>query len=228
MNNKILVAVSISAICFLSSCLTGLHNLVSYKNVATDDRLIGNWQYVDLVVNAEAVPQSRLFKEAASTAVKGEVKKSPYDSKEDSMLYSKSYILEFTRNDHIYYMACCLTRIGSGLYADFEPLVAKRVGKPATEDITDLFNEQGYLTCHSIAKVIVGDNRLEFRLLNSDFIQNQLNNGTIAIKYEHDELFGTTLITASPGELRQFLSKYGDDERLYSSKNTITLNKILE
>ena len=38
--------------------------------------------------------------------------------------------------------------------------------------------------------------------------------------------FATTVITASSDELRQFLSKYGNDERLYSSKNTITLKKI--
>jgi len=53
-----------------------------------------------------------------------------------------------------------------------------------------------------------------------------LNNGTAAVRYEKDDLFATTLITASSDELRQFLTRYGNDERLYSSKNTVTLKKI--
>ena len=50
--------------------------------------------------------------------VNGEEKKSAYDSKEDSLLYSRSYIIDFTKNNYRYYMVCCLTRIGDDLYAD--------------------------------------------------------------------------------------------------------------
>ena len=83
-----------------------------------------------------------------------------------------------------------------------------------------------YTTTHSIAKLIFRGSELELRILNGDFIKEQLSNGTAAVRYEKDDLFATTLITASSDELRQFLTKYGNDERLYSSKNTITLKKI--
>ena len=123
-------------------------------------------------------------------------------------------------------MVCCLTRIGDDLYADIEPLTAEPVNKTTSSDIDDLFNGGSYTTTHSIAKLIFRGNELELRILNGDFIKEQLDNGTAAVKYEKDDLFSTTVITSSPDELRQFLSKYGNDERLYSSKNTITLKKI--
>ena len=123
-------------------------------------------------------------------------------------------------------MVCCLARIGDDLYADMEPITAEPANKPAASDIDDLFSGGKYITTHSIAKLIFRGNELELRILNGDFIKEQLNNGTAAVKYEKDDLFSTTVVTSSSDELRQFLTKYGNDERLYSSKNTITLNKI--
>ncbi len=123
-------------------------------------------------------------------------------------------------------MACCLTRIGDDLYADMQPLSAESVNKSTTSDIDDLFSGGSYTSTHSIAKLIFRRGELELRVLNDDFIKEQLSNGNAAVRYEKDDLFATTLITASSDELRQFLSKYGNDERLYSSKNTITLKKI--
>ena len=123
-------------------------------------------------------------------------------------------------------MACCLTRIGDDLYADMEPLTAEPVNKTTDSDIDNLFNGGSYTTTHSIAKLIFRGSELELRILNGDFIKERLNNGTAAVRYEKDDLFATTLITASSDELRQFLTRYGNDERLYSSKNTVTLKKI--
>jgi hypothetical protein len=100
------------------------------------------------------------------------------------------------------------------------------VNKTTANDIDNLFNGGSYTTTHSIAKLIFRGSELELRMLNGDFIREQLNNGTAAVNYEKDDLFSTTVITSSSDELRQFLTKYGNDERLYSSKNTVTLKKI--
>jgi hypothetical protein len=120
-------------------------------------------------------------------------------------------------------MACCLIRINGDLYADIQAVSSEPLNKSTTNA---LFSSGSYLNSHTIAKIILHDNEMEMRFLNGDFISNQLNNGSIAIKYEKDDLFNLMLITASPDELQQFISKYGKDERLYSSKNTITLKKI--
>jgi hypothetical protein len=210
----------------LSSCLTSLHNLATYKTVISDNRITGDWRHDDMTMNIETIPTSSFFKKLTSAKVNGEEKKSVYDSKEDSLLYSISYIIDFTKNNYRYYMACCLTRIGDDLYADMEPLSAESVNKSTTSDSDDLFSGGSYTSTHSIAKLIFRSGELELRILNDDFIKKQLSNGNAAVRYEKDDLFATTLITASSDELRQFLSKYGNDERLYSSKNTITLKKI--
>jgi hypothetical protein len=226
MNKKFFLVASVAAMIFLSSCLTSLHNLVTYATVISDNRIAGNWQHDNMTIKIETVPTSSFLKNITSSKVNGEEKKSNYDSKEDSLLYSRSYIIDFTKNNYRYYMVCCLTRIGQDLYADMEPITAEPVNKPIPSDIDDLFNGGKYITTHSIAKVVFRGNELELRILNGDFIKEQLNNGAAAVRYEKDVLFSTTVITSSSGELRQFLTRYGNDERLYSSKNTITLKKI--
>ena len=226
MKKKLFLATSLVAMVLLNSCLTSLHNLVTYISVVRDNRITGSWQHDDMTMKIETVPTSSFLKKLTAAKVNGEEKKSAYDSKEDSLLYSRSYIIDFTKNNYRYYMACCLTRIGDDLYADMEPLTAEPVNKTTDSDIDNLFNGGSYTTTHSIAKLIFRGSELELRILNGDFIKERLNNGTAAVRYEKDDLFATTLITASSGELRQFLTKYGNDERLYSSKNTLTLKKI--
>jgi hypothetical protein len=226
MNKKFFLAGSLVAMTSLSSCLTNLHNLVTYTNVVSDNRITGNWQHDDMTIKIETVPTSYFFQNMTSAKINGEEKKSIYDSKEDSLLYSGSYIIDFTKNNYRYYMVCCLTRIGQDLYADMEPITAEPLNKPTASDIDNMFNGGNYTTTHSIAKLIFRGNELELRILNGDFIKEQLNNGTAAVKYEKDDLFSTAVITSSSDELRRFLTKYGNDERLYSSKNTITLKKI--
>ena len=226
MNKKLFLVASLGIMAVLSSCLTNLHNLVTYTTVVSDNRITGNWQHDDMTMKIETVPTSSFFKNLMSARVNAGEKKSAYDSKEDSLLYSISYIIDFTKDDYRYYMVCCLTRIGDDLYADMEPLIAEPTNKPTASDVDDMFNGGSYTTTHSIAKLIFRGRELELRILNGDFIKEQLNSGTAAVKYEKDDLFSTTVITSSPDELRQFLTKYGNDERLYSSKNTITLKKI--
>jgi len=226
MKKKLFLATSLVALVLLNSCLTSLHNLVTYTSVVRDNRITGSWQHDDMTMKIETVPTSSFLKKLTAAKVNGEEKKSAYDSKEDSLLYSRSYIIDFTKNNYRYYMACCLTRIGDDLYADMEPLTAEPVNKTTASDIDNLFNGGSYTTTHSIAKLILRRSELELRILNGDFIKERLNNGTAAVRYEKDDLFATTLITASSDELRQFLTRYGNDERLYSSKNTVTLKKI--
>ena len=226
MNKKIFQATAITSLIFLSSCITSLQRLVTYTTVTADNRITGNWQYEDLPVKIESIPGSLFFKNiTASISASGEVK-SAYDSKEDSMLYSKSYVIDFTKNDYHYYMTCSLIKLGNELFADVEPIDAKPLNNPAAKDMDDLFQGGSYIPSHSIAKVVFRGNQMEFRFLNSGFIGDQLKNGRIAIKYEKDDLFQTSLITSSSKDLQQFLSKYGNDERLYSKENTVTLKKI--
>src|SRR6476660_3907406 len=104
MNQKFFLAASLATMAFLSSCLTSLHNLVKYTTVVSDNRITGNWQHDDMTMQIETVPSSYFFKNVISAKVNGEEKKSIYDSREDSLLYSGSYIIDFTKNNYRYYM----------------------------------------------------------------------------------------------------------------------------
>ena len=50
MNQKFFLVASLLAMVFLSSCLTSLHNLVTYTTVVSDNRITGNWQHDDLTM----------------------------------------------------------------------------------------------------------------------------------------------------------------------------------
>lgn len=226
MNKKISLAAALTALLFLSSCLTSLQRLVTYTTVTTDNRITGNWQYEDLQVKVESIPGSHFFQGIMASIPPRDEKKSIYDSKEDSMLYSKSYVLDFAKNGYRYYIICSLIKLGDDIFADIEPIDVKPLNNPAAKDVDDLFRGGSYISSHSIAKVIFQGNQTEFRFLNSDFILDQLKNGRVGIKYEKDDLFQTSLITSSSKDLQQFLVKYGNDERLYSKENTVILKKI--
>jgi len=226
MNKKLFLAASAMILTFFSSCLTSLNRLVTYSTVNTDNRITGNWQFEDLQIKIESIPVSDFYKDiVASIKAKGEIK-SAFDGKEDSILYSNSYVAEFIRNGYRYYMICSLVKLGNDLFANIEPVGASQVNKPTGNDSDELFSGGSYITSNSVAKLVFNGNEMEFRFIDPGFIREQLKKGTLAIKYEKDDLFETDIITASSLDLQHFLVKYGKEERLYNKENTATLKKI--
>lgn len=227
MNKKLFLAAAITALVLLSSCLTSLHRLATHTTVTSDRRITGSWQYDQLQVKVESFPESRLYKDIVARNVNKDGGKTGYDNKEDSLLYSKAYVIDFISEGHQYYMICCLVRLGNNIFADIEPAFAMPVNKLSEKDMVELFYGGSYIPSHSIAKVVFRNNEMEFRFLDGSFISQQLENGRVAISHEKDELFNTSLITASSADLQSFITKYGSDERLYSRENTVILKKIL-
>jgi hypothetical protein len=70
---------------------------------------------------------------------------------------------------------------------------------------------------------IINNNQLNLHFLSGEFIKEQINKGNIRINHESDNLFENLLITASTEQLHQFLKKYGNDQRLFSKENSVTL-----
>ena len=78
----------------------------------------------------------------------------------------------------------------------------------------------------SIAKLNwKNENTLVLSFLNGDYIKKIILNGKAQIKYEYDPLFETFVITATPGNLEQFLGKYGNNDSLFRGGNTIILTR---
>ena len=226
MNKKLFLFVSITMVVFLSSCLTSLNRLVTYYTVSTDYRITGAWQMKNLQINIEAIPTSNFFKELVTSIKTKEEKKSVFDSKEDSILYSNSYVVDFVKNGYQYFMICSLIKLGNNLFANLEPVDAKPVNVPDEKMMEDLLGGGSFKASSTIARVVFNSNEVEFQFIDPVYVRSQLANGRVAIKYEKDNLFNTDLITASSAELQVFLTKYGSDQRLYNKENSVTLKKI--
>ncbi|MES1218857.1 MAG: hypothetical protein ABUT20_25350 [Bacteroidota bacterium] len=215
----------IALVISFSSCITSLNQIVTYDKVTTENRITGKWQQNDnSIYTVEELMKSSFYKSITTATVDNHEKNTGFDSKEDSLLYSKSYVLSFTKSGYNYIMIASLMRMNNELYADFLPASATPAFQAAPAKSEELYS--GYQASHTVAKIIFHDSSLEIKFLNGNFIRSQMSKGSIAVKYEYDSLFNTSLITASPAELQQFLMKYGKDERLYSTENTINLKKI--
>ena len=229
MNKNLFLIIALTVLVLLSSCITSLHRLTTYTTVTSEPKITGNWQYRELQVKIESLPTSVFYKTIMTADTSKLLGKKPiFDSPEDSLLYTRSYVVGFIKNDYQFYMICSLVRLGNVLYADLEPVevtsLKSEAGKDKDED--GLFSGGSYITSHSIAKLLISGNEIQFRFLDGGFINDQLNSGRLAIKYEKDDLFETDLITASSKDLQHFLVKYGKEERLYNKENTVTLKKI--
>jgi hypothetical protein len=217
---KILIAAFFSVA--LSACITTLHPLVTYDKVIADERFIGKWKNDDREFNIQQFYKSNLFKKY-KTEIKEEIGKKEKTEKttEDSVLYSKSYVVEYIKDGIQYDMLGNLIRLNGQLFINFTPIDSRPINDTSRDSSLDPGSS---LSTYTIAKVqILNSNTLQIDFINGGFIYNQVKTGHLKIKNERDDLYDTFLITASTQELRQFLEKYGNDSRLYNKENSVTL-----
>jgi hypothetical protein len=219
--------------CFILpvSCLTTLGPLVISKNVITEDRITGIWQYDKGTVEIHRMDDKsikdddnnfELYRDAID-----QLRISPQVNAGkdfvDSNFYKKNYMISFEKNGVGYNMRGALTRIHNDLFIELSPILANDPENLAGSGYDFIYN---YLPTFTIAKLIIkGNQSLDIQFLNGDFIKEQIEAGNMLIKHEKDRLFDTFLITASSNELSQFFEKYGTNDRLFSPKNSITLNR---
>jgi hypothetical protein len=94
--------------------------------------------------------------------------------------------------------------------------------------INDTFVGSHLFNVNTFSKIELTDNELIMEPFASSWIKDQILNNRVRIKHEtvtndHDES-SEILITASTSELKQFVSKYGDEEDAY--EDPITLNRV--
>ena len=221
----------LSVLLFLSSCITSVNPLVTSQNIVATDDVIGKWQSKDYDVTIEKLQGSDIDqyveRETAKERAPGDrIKKMPAAERK---IFLNTYLARFRKNGFLHLMGLKFTRINNELYAQVEAVAAL---KTTADRISELDsnelennNEPISQSAYSFAKVSFSNKDLQLQFLNTDYIETLLAKGVIAIKYEDDALFGTKVITASPEELRKFISKYGQDLRLFSEENTILLHK---
>lgn len=201
-----------------TSCITSVHRLVTSDKAVSLEDIKGTWVYDGISIKAEQLLNSELLREIKKIAGKDD---DPLKgiSKEDSLINLKSYAFSYSKYGTRHYMAGSLIKLNGELYMDLLPVLAIN---SKTDDLLSADVKESY----TYAKVnFLNKTTLQLKFLDPGFIESQLKQQRIAIKYEKDDLFDTFVITASTKELQLFLEKYGKDERLYSKETTITLNK---
>jgi hypothetical protein len=203
------------------SCLTTMQPLITDNNVITEDRILGNWQYDKGTIQIKRL--NDVIKPKDFTTYRTSPRLLTPDANKESTFLKKTYMINFERNGIRYDMIGALTRIQDDLFIEIAPSLITDSQKP---DGSGYEFNYSYLPSFTIAKLTIKNNQsLDLQFLNGDFLKEQIDAGTMRIKHEKDRLFNTFVITASSDELSQFFEKYGNNDRLFSTKNSITLNR---
>jgi hypothetical protein len=207
----------------LASCVTSLQPVSTRETITTDRRVAGNWVHDGETFNITPFMESEFAK-----SLKGDMdakeKISSEEDKRDSIYYSKMYAVYFQKEGVSYHMAASLTKLNGQLFMDLFPLAMNDPKEQAGKN--DPLEGKDYLGGFTIAKVeLNGQSGMTLKFVDGDFINEQIKTGRMRLKHESNELFGTFIITASTEELRTFLQKYANDDRVFNKQTTISLTR---
>ncbi|MGZ3851463.1 MAG: hypothetical protein ACXVBX_01650 [Flavisolibacter sp.] len=228
---KIFMVLFLAMVTGLFSCINSLNPLVTSSNVESFDAASGLWKDGNGTnVKIERFRNSSIEREFnMQGGIKDKNAKPP--SVEETKLENNVYILSYNKNKIQHYMILSFTRLNGQLFTQLEPLMAREENenmnvaklkmqkKPAPVNLWDLGKDHTY----SFAKVEMNNGQLQFIPLDEDYLEGLLDKGAMAIPFEKDDWFGSTLITASPDQLEKFFSKYGSDERVFNKNHTLVL-----
>lgn len=207
-----------------SACVTSLNPLVTYNRATTDSRLTGTWEkgngqqfLIEPVFESEFFKQeqknNRSFEERKSVAKVG--------SKEDSLLLSRSYLIQYKKGPADYTLLVNFIRLNNQLFMSCKPVKGTYITHEGGGEDLDI---GGSFRTYTIAKVQwQNTNTIRLDFIDGGYLYDQIKAGRMKIKNETDELYDTFLITASTRELQQFLEKYGNDDRFFNKENSVTL-----
>lgn len=218
---KILFIITTLFATVLTSCITTIQPLVTAKNAVEDDRILGNWTNESSTYNITPMLKSLMADKQIIPSKNNSLTIAL--AREDSIEFEKMYMVSFNKNGWNYTMAGGLTKINNQLYMDIFPFYADDERENVMGDPYQ--STMDYMPGYTIAKVNIDAGKLTFRFLDGYFIQQQVLAGKIRIKHEYNELFGTFMITASTDEMHSFLSKYGNDERIFPKREIILTRK---
>ena len=200
-----------------SACVTSLNPLVTYDRAITDEKLSGTWKKSDgQEFLIQPVLKSDFYKHHQDH--KDDIKK---ESKEDSLLLARSYILEYDKECGHYTLLISFIRLNGQLFMNCLPIKGTyNTHEGGGVDLTIPGSMPGY----TIAKVLwQNSNTLKIDFIDGGLLYEQIKANRMKIKHESDDMYDTFLITASTNELQQFILKYGKDDRFFDKENSVTL-----
>ena len=209
-----------------TSCVTSLQPLVTYKTAIADNRIEGTWRQDGQEYVVQNVFSSDFYKKNKKDLEKSRKENNGQLSerdKKDSILFSRSYMIKYSKVGIQYLLLGSLIKLNGRLFMNFTPV--DMISTDSTSTITEI-NFDNRLNSYTIARVQFGTvNTMKLDFIDGGYLHDQIKAGRMKIKNETDELYGTFLITASTRELQQFLEKYGNDSRFFNKENSVTLNR---
>src|SRR6185503_17749546 len=119
---KKIIPVLIISLIAMQSCVTSLHPLVTYNTAISDDRLVGNWNADGQDYTVQKFYNSDLFKKLKKEMDKNKSDTSKSLTKketEDSILYSRSYIVKYTKDKIEYHMFGSMVKLNGQFFINF-------------------------------------------------------------------------------------------------------------
>ena len=223
---KIIFIISIVLLVTASSCVTTLQPLVTYNTAIADNRLEGAWEQdgekyiVQKIFNSDFFKKNQKDLEKSRKENNGQLSEK---DKRDSVLFSKSYLIKYSKAGIQYLLFGSLIKLNGRLFMNFKPVDMTELDTSKAEIEINLSNR---LDSYTIARVqFTNNNIMKLDFIDGGYLHDQIKAGHMKIKNETDELYDTFLITASTTELQQFLEKYGNDGRFFNKENSVTLNR---
>jgi hypothetical protein len=223
---KTIFIMSVLILATASSCVTSLQPLVTYNTAIVDQRLEGAWEQdgdeyiVQKVYNSDFYRKNKKDLEKSRKENNGQLSEK---DKKDSILFSKSYIIKYSKNEIEYLLFGSMIKLNGRVFMNFTPVDMTSIDSNNNETEINLDNR---LNSHTIARVEFSNtNTMKLDFIDGDYLHDQIKAGRMKIKNETDELYDTFLITASTRDLQQFLEKYGYDSRFFNKENSVTLNR---
>ena len=223
---KIIFIISIVLLVTASSCVTTLQPLVTYNTAIADNRLEGAWEQdgekyiVQKIFNSDFFKKNQKDLEKSRKENNGQLSEK---DKRDSVLFSKSYLIKYSKAGIQYLLFGSLIKLNGRLFMNFKPVDMTELDTSKAEVEINLSNR---LDSYTIARVqFTNNNIMKLDFIDGGYLSDQIKAGHMKIKNETDELYETFLITASTTELQQFLEKYGNDSRFFNKENSVTLNR---
>ena len=223
---KIIFIMSLAILVTASSCVTTLQPLVTYNTAIADNRVEGAWEQdgeeyiVQKVFNSDFYKKNKKDLEKSRKENNGQLSEK---DKRDSVLFSKSYLIKYSKDGIQYLLFGSMIKLNGRLFMNFTPADMTEIDTSNAEIEINLSDR---ISSHTIARVqFTNNNIMKLDFIDGGYVYDQIKAGHMKIKNETDELYDTFLITASTTELQQFLKKYGDDSRFFNKENSVTISR---
>lgn len=143
--------------------------------------------------------------------------------KEDREAYEKykeGYVISYIKSDKEAYFIAVPFKVNDNIYIDFTPFYYD-------DDSLNGLLSQHLVKTHSVAKLNIKDNELNFSFLSEEVMQVMFNENKIRLEHTKTGIDDNLLLTASPQELYSFIKKFDklEMENKWRSSDIYNLKK---